>query len=81
MEAIACHISKESVTGEMPPRHSRKILHPVALLLEEKEFACQEFDDLINHLHELERAGSRYGLITLCPAGGMAPATIIELIA
>jgi acetyl-CoA acyltransferase len=29
-------------------------------------------------LHELERTGGRYGLITLCTGGGMAPATIIE---
>jgi acetyl-CoA acyltransferase len=29
-------------------------------------------------LHELERTGGRFGLITLCTGGGMAPATIIE---
>ncbi|HMK36112.1 MAG TPA: thiolase family protein [Desulfomonilaceae bacterium] len=29
-------------------------------------------------LHELERSQGRYGLITLCTGGGMAPATIIE---
>ncbi|GAA0761911.1 acetyl-CoA C-acetyltransferase [Erythromicrobium ramosum] len=29
-------------------------------------------------LDELERAGGRYGLITMCAAGGMAPAIIIE---
>jgi acetyl-CoA acyltransferase len=29
-------------------------------------------------LHELERTGGRYGLITLCTGGGMAPASIIE---
>lgn len=29
-------------------------------------------------LHELERIQGRYGLITLCTGGGMAPATIIE---
>ncbi|MEW6140775.1 MAG: thiolase family protein [Thermodesulfobacteriota bacterium] len=29
-------------------------------------------------LHELERTGGRYGLVTLCTGGGMAPATIIE---
>jgi acetyl-CoA acetyltransferase family protein len=29
-------------------------------------------------LHELERIRGRYGLITLCTGGGMAPATIIE---
>jgi acetyl-CoA C-acetyltransferase len=27
---------------------------------------------------ELERTGKRYGLITMCAAGGMAPAIIIE---
>jgi len=26
----------------------------------------------------LERTGGRYGLITMCAAGGMAPAIIIE---
>jgi acetyl-CoA C-acetyltransferase len=29
-------------------------------------------------LDELERTGGRYGLITMCAAGGMAPAMIIE---
>jgi acetyl-CoA acetyltransferase family protein len=29
-------------------------------------------------LHELERIQGRYGLVTLCTGGGMAPATIIE---
>lgn len=29
-------------------------------------------------IHELERTGERYGLITLCTGGGMAPATIVE---
>jgi len=29
-------------------------------------------------LDELERTGGRYGLITQCAAGGMAPAVIIE---
>ena len=29
-------------------------------------------------LDELERTGGRYGLITMCAAGGMAPAVIIE---
>ena len=29
-------------------------------------------------LDELERSGGRYGLITMCAAGGMAPALIIE---
>lgn len=29
-------------------------------------------------LDELERSGGRYGLITMCAAGGMAPAIIIE---
>jgi acetyl-CoA acyltransferase len=29
-------------------------------------------------LHELERTQGRYGLVTLCTGGGMAPATIIE---
>jgi acetyl-CoA C-acetyltransferase len=29
-------------------------------------------------LDELERTGGRYGLITMCAAGGMAPAIIIE---
>lgn len=31
-------------------------------------------------LDELERSGERYGLITMCAAGGMAPAIIIERI-
>jgi len=31
-------------------------------------------------LDELERSGGRYGLVTLCAAGGMAPAIIIERI-
>ena len=31
-------------------------------------------------LDELERSGGRYGLITMCAAGGMAPAIIIERI-
>jgi acetyl-CoA C-acetyltransferase len=31
-------------------------------------------------LDELERTGGRYGLITMCAAGGMAPAMIIERI-
>ena len=29
-------------------------------------------------LAELERTGGRYGLVTMCAAGGMAPAIIIE---
>jgi acetyl-CoA C-acetyltransferase len=29
-------------------------------------------------LDELERTNGRYGLITMCAAGGMAPAIIIE---
>ena len=29
-------------------------------------------------LDELERSGGRYALITMCAAGGMAPAVIIE---
>lgn len=29
-------------------------------------------------LDELERIGGRYGLVTMCAAGGMAPAIIIE---
>ena len=29
-------------------------------------------------LDELERRGGRYGLVTMCAAGGMAPAIIIE---
>jgi acetyl-CoA C-acetyltransferase len=32
-------------------------------------------------LHELERRGGRYGLQTMCEGGGMANATIIELLA
>ena len=31
-------------------------------------------------LDELERTDGRYGLITMCAAGGMAPAIIIERI-
>ncbi|MFH0823578.1 MAG: thiolase family protein [Pseudomonadota bacterium] len=33
---------------------------------------------LVTCLHELERTGGGYGLVTLCTGGGMAPATIIE---
>jgi acetyl-CoA acetyltransferase family protein len=33
---------------------------------------------VVTCLHELERTGGRYGLVTLCTGGGMAPATIIE---
>ena len=29
-------------------------------------------------LDELERRDGRYGLVTMCAAGGMAPAVIIE---
>jgi acetyl-CoA C-acetyltransferase len=29
-------------------------------------------------LDELERTGGRYGLITMCAGGGMAPAIVIE---
>ena len=29
-------------------------------------------------MHHLKRTGGKYGLITLCTGGGMAPATIIE---
>ena len=29
-------------------------------------------------LDELERTGGRYGLVTMCAAGGMAPAVVIE---
>ena len=29
-------------------------------------------------LDELERTGGRYALITMCAAGGMAPAIVIE---
>ena len=32
-------------------------------------------------LDELERQQKRYGLVTMCAAGGMAPAIIIERIA
>ncbi len=32
-------------------------------------------------LDELERTGGRYGLVTMCAAGGMAPAIIIERVA
>lgn len=32
-------------------------------------------------LDELERTGGRYGLVTMCAAGGMAPAIIIERLA
>ena len=35
---------------------------------------------LANALDELERSGGRYGLVTMCAAGGMAPAIIIERI-
>ncbi|MEW6443600.1 MAG: thiolase family protein [bacterium] len=34
----------------------------------------------VTALHELERTKGRYGLITLCTGGAMAPATIIERI-
>lgn len=33
---------------------------------------------MVTCLHELERRQGRYGLVTLCTGGGMAPATIIE---
>jgi acetyl-CoA acyltransferase len=33
---------------------------------------------MVTCLHELERTQARYGLVTLCTGGGMAPATIIE---
>ncbi len=33
---------------------------------------------VVTCLHELERINGRYGLITLCTGGGMAPAMIIE---
>ena len=33
---------------------------------------------LTSMLHELERIGGRYGLLTMCEAGGMANATIVE---
>ena len=33
---------------------------------------------LLTALDELERTDGRYGLITMCAAGGMAPAVIIE---
>jgi len=33
---------------------------------------------VITCLHELERTQGRYGLVTLCTGGGMAPATVIE---
>ena len=29
-------------------------------------------------LDELERTGGRYGLVTMCAAGGMAPAIVVE---
>jgi acetyl-CoA C-acetyltransferase len=29
-------------------------------------------------IDELERRGGRYGLVTMCAAGGMAPAIIVE---
>jgi acetyl-CoA acyltransferase len=35
---------------------------------------------MVTCLHELERTQGRYGLVTLCTGGGMAPATIIERI-
>jgi acetyl-CoA acyltransferase len=31
-------------------------------------------------LHEMERRGARYGLQTMCEGGGMANATILELV-
>jgi acetyl-CoA acetyltransferase len=33
---------------------------------------------VVTCLHELERIQGKYGLITLCTGGGMAPAVIIE---
>ncbi len=33
---------------------------------------------MVTCLHELERTQGRYGLVTLCTGGGMAPATLIE---
>ncbi|MCL4234482.1 MAG: acetyl-CoA C-acyltransferase, partial [Deltaproteobacteria bacterium] len=35
----------------------------------------------ITAMHHLKRTGGRYGMITLCTGGGMAPATIIENVA
>ena len=33
---------------------------------------------MVTCLHEFERTEGRFGLVTLCTGGGMAPATIIE---
>jgi acetyl-CoA C-acetyltransferase len=33
---------------------------------------------LTSMLHELERIGGRYGLLTMCEGGGQANVTIIE---
>jgi acetyl-CoA acetyltransferase len=33
---------------------------------------------MVTCLHELERRQGKFGLITLCTGGGMAPATVIE---
>ncbi|MDX6522059.1 MAG: acetyl-CoA acyltransferase, partial [Gaiellales bacterium] len=38
---------------------------------------CRLMTSLINHL---EATGGRYGLQTMCEAGGMANATIIEIL-
>lgn len=35
---------------------------------------------LVSLVHELERSGSRYGLLAICEGMGMANATIIERI-
>ena len=36
---------------------------------------------LVSLMHELERSGSRYGLLAICEGMGMANATIIERLA
>ncbi|MGZ4188937.1 MAG: hypothetical protein ACXVD2_03690, partial [Actinomycetota bacterium] len=34
----------------------------------------------VSILHELERRGGRYGLVTMCAGGGLGSAAIIERI-
>ena len=42
------------------------------------EHVTREINRILTALGALERSGGRYGLVTMCAAGGMAPAIIIE---
>ena len=50
METIAYHLSKELVLGEVLARHSRKIPHQEALIVEDKRFRYRDFSDRVNRL-------------------------------